>query len=71
MSDQIYMAAIDEIPHLTLQPHEICEPVTSAEVVVLWDKLKERCEAAEKELAELRLAKAGAAEKRFVSDPKD
>lgn len=41
---QIYVAYVDEIPSLSLQDHEICELVSSAEVIEMWQKLKELCQ---------------------------
>lgn len=37
---QIYVAHVDAIPDLTLQPHEICDEVSSADVVQMWTALK-------------------------------
>ena len=37
---QIYVSYIDEVPDLTLEPHEVCEPLTSEEVVFMWYTLK-------------------------------
>lgn len=38
----IYVAFIDEVPQLSTIPHEVCEPepLTSEEIVIMWDVLK-------------------------------
>ncbi len=48
---QIWGAIVDDIPTLTTEPHEICEPYTAEEVVAMWDKLKKHCEELKAELA--------------------
>jgi hypothetical protein len=42
----IYVAFIDEVPSLSLEPHEICEPdpLTSEEIVTMWSALKKAYE---------------------------
>ena len=44
----IYVAFIDEVPSLGLEPHEICdpEPLTSEEIVTMWSALKKAYEQA-------------------------
>jgi hypothetical protein len=37
---QLYVANVDEVPDITLQAHEICDEVTSEEVVAMWVRLK-------------------------------
>jgi hypothetical protein len=39
---QIYVGIIDEIPDLSLTPHEILEEATSEEVVAMWNTLKKK-----------------------------
>ncbi|HEY1644837.1 MAG TPA: hypothetical protein VGF75_00440 [Candidatus Saccharimonadales bacterium] len=41
---QIYVACIDEIPTLSTVPHEIADPISSEDVVAMWDKAKDRIE---------------------------
>jgi hypothetical protein len=38
---QMWCACVDEVPSLTIVPHEICEPVSSEEVVKMWEALKD------------------------------
>jgi hypothetical protein len=38
---QIYVAYVDEIPDLTLEPHEICEEITSEDLIKMWYILKD------------------------------
>lgn len=40
----IWCASIDEVPSLTIVGHEVCDPgpLTSEEVVKMWDTLKEK-----------------------------
>lgn len=42
----IYGAVVDEVPTLTLEPHEITEEYTPEEVVAMWDALKRKYEVA-------------------------
>jgi hypothetical protein len=47
----IYCAMVDEVPSLSLTPHEISDPVTPEVIVAMWDALKKKYEEQKTRLA--------------------